>query len=508
MAYLTMLFESFLFVFSNILEIIEDVYPFAESYFDGQRDFEKVDAFIHLAVVFSFKLLCSALFIAFLMLWTWYNLLLKRSFRQDLEAERDDALNTIQQLVVQISELEAMSEKTLVDRNTTLHDYSLLATEKTVLENKLARLQSQPDLQAICWNLKSSLERSQAQCLDLELSLEPSKRLRRDEDSERNELSKQAKRARSELIEVKTSLRLKLECLKADHNENLIVMKKQLDQAKAALPAKLVQLQKENKLGNDEVTLLREILKAQKIKFEAQIDKQSLQIKKLERDLISKQRKHEELEKIYKDLADSEQQEEAHDAEPKMVMDGELQNEIRELKISLNSKTEAISSYQLQIAELEEEIKAEKAEKAKEFFQDNGSTSLQNTKPERLLEAEDTGHDDLESRELEKLPAQRHQLCEIITSLEEMTGNRDQHRAATETYRMQHVEAQKEVKASEGGEQNKLVKAIGELDGKTAGTVEEKGRRTELGIHWRFHFSIFPFSISYGCIDFCDILEF
>lgn len=416
---------------------------------------------------------------------------LKRFSRQDVEAERDDALNIIQQLVVQISELEAMSEKTLADRNAKVHDYSLLATEKTVLENKLARLQSQPDLQAKCWDLKSSLERSQAQCLDLELSLERSKRLRRDEDSERNALSKDAKRARSELIEVKTSLRLELECLKADYNENLTMMKKQRDQAKAALPARLVQLQKENKVRNDEVTLLKEIQKAQETEFEAQLDKQSLQIKKLERDLVSEQRKHDELEKIYKNLADSKQQEEAHGAEPETVMNGELQNEIRELRVSLNSKTEAISSYQLQIAELEEEIKAKNAKEA--FQKDTGLTSLQNTRdqaspdlhveasaanttkilePERLLEAEDIGHDDLESRELEKLPAQRHQLAEIITPLEEMKDNRDQRRAATETYRMQHVEVQKAVKADEGEEQDELVKAVGELDGKTVGMVE------------------------------------
>lgn len=50
MTYLTMLFEAFLFVFSNILEIIEEVYLFAESHFDRQRDFEGVDAFIHVSL--------------------------------------------------------------------------------------------------------------------------------------------------------------------------------------------------------------------------------------------------------------------------------------------------------------------------------------------------------------------------------------------------------------------------------------------------------------------------
>lgn len=422
---------------------------------------------------------------------------LKRSSRKDLEAERDDALNTIQQLVVRISELEAMAEKTLADRNATRHDYGLLSTEKTVLENKLARLQSQPDLQAKCWDLESSLERSQAQCLDLEQSLERSKRLRRDEDSERKALSKQAKRARSELIEVKTSLRLEMECLKADHYENLAMMKKERDQAKAALPARLVQLQKENKVRNDEMTLLKEIRKAQKTKFEAQLAKQSLQIKRLEHDLKGERRDFEDLEKMYEELAASQQREEAHGAEPETVMDGELQNEIRELRISLNSKAEAINSYQSQIAELEEEIKAKEA-----FQKDTGLTSLQNTRdqaspdlqveasaankprilePERLLNAEDTGQDDLESIEWKRLSEQRQQLAETITRLEEMIDNRDQRRAATKTYRTQHVEAQKAVNAGEGGEQGELVKTVGELDGKTAGMAEVETEGAESG---------------------------
>ena len=305
-------------------------------------------------------------------MWTWCNSPLKRSSRQDLEAERDDALNLIQQLVVRISDLEAISEQTLADRNVILHEYSLLTTEKTVLENKLARLQSQPDLQAKCCDLKSSLERSRAQCLDLEISLERSKRLRRDEDSERNELSQQAKRARSELREVKASLRLKFDWLKAEFDENLARTKKQRDQAQAALPARLAQLRRENKDRNGEVTLLRELLKAQKTELEARLHGQSLRIKQLERDLMSEQRNHQELQKIYKNLADSKQQQDAHGAEPETVMDEELQNEIRELRISLDSKAEAINTYRSQIAELEEEIKAKKAKEA--FQKDTGLT--------------------------------------------------------------------------------------------------------------------------------------
>lgn len=43
---LTMAFQGFLFVFSTILEIIEDIYLFWESHYDRQRDFEKLDDFI------------------------------------------------------------------------------------------------------------------------------------------------------------------------------------------------------------------------------------------------------------------------------------------------------------------------------------------------------------------------------------------------------------------------------------------------------------------------------
>ena len=102
-------------------------------------------------------------------------------------------------------------------------------------------------------------------------------------------------------------------------------------------------------------------------------------------------------------------------------------------------------------------------------------------KSEKVLEAEDTGHDDLEASKLEKLPEQRHQLAEIITPLEEIEDSRDQRRSTAETYRMQHVEAQDIVKAGEGGKQDELVNAVGEPDGKTAGKLEVESEGSKSG---------------------------
>lgn len=48
MTFLTMALECFLFIFSNISEMIEDAYLFVKSHFDRQRDFEKRDEFIPL----------------------------------------------------------------------------------------------------------------------------------------------------------------------------------------------------------------------------------------------------------------------------------------------------------------------------------------------------------------------------------------------------------------------------------------------------------------------------
>lgn len=159
-----------------------------------------------------------------------------------------------------------MSDKTTVDRNSYRHDYGLLATENTILGNKLARLQSQPDLEAKCFDLESSLDQSRAECLGLEKSLERSKRLRQDEDSERRALSTQARLAKRKLSGVKTMLMLELECLKVDHREELDLVRKQRDDARATLPTNSHRLHEELKAKDDEMTLLRANLKAQEIK--------------------------------------------------------------------------------------------------------------------------------------------------------------------------------------------------------------------------------------------------
>ncbi|MCJ1271301.1 cingulin-like 1 [Lobaria immixta] len=198
-----MAFQGFLFVFSTILEITEDIYLFWESHYDRQRDFEKLDDFIDLCLSYGLKLLCSAFFAACLALWTWYYPPLKHASRRDLQAERDNAINRTKQLEYENLDLKALSDKMREKQYSTQHEYGLLATANLVLENKLAFLGSQPDLHSKCSDLESSLELYQEQYRHLEESLERSKRLRRDEDCERKALRKQVDQAKSEIIEVK-----------------------------------------------------------------------------------------------------------------------------------------------------------------------------------------------------------------------------------------------------------------------------------------------------------------
>ncbi|MCJ1269021.1 hypothetical protein MMC22_008909 [Lobaria immixta] len=293
-----MAFECFLFVFSTMWEITEDIYLFVESHFDTQRDFEKIDDFLNFAIVYGIKLLCSAVFVACLTLWTWYNSPLKPSSRRDLEAEIVDALDTIQRLVTRNSELQARFDKTLEDHNSTGRDYGLLATEKIILENKLARLQLQPDLQEKCWELESSLDESQARCLDLETSLARSKRLRSDEDSERKALSMEAKQAKSELEKIKAKM--------------------QRDKAITAVPTSVSQLHKEK-------TLLQATLETQKAKFEAQLAEQSQRIHQQNLDLRSARLDFEDLETQFEELAALEQPDEARIAGTKKIEDEEAE---------------------------------------------------------------------------------------------------------------------------------------------------------------------------------------
>lgn len=92
----------------------------------------------------------------------------------------------------------------LQDHYSAQHDYGVLATEKIVLENKLLALsESQPDLQARCSDLETSLEQQQEQCERLQVSLDRSKRLRNYDNSERESLMTQMKQAKSEALEVK-----------------------------------------------------------------------------------------------------------------------------------------------------------------------------------------------------------------------------------------------------------------------------------------------------------------
>ena len=117
----------------------------------------------------------------------------------------------------------------------------------------------------------------------------------------------------------------------------------QRNQAIAAFPKNCSQLQKENKIKNDEARLLKANLEAQMTKFEAQVTEQSAQIHRLNLDLRSKQLSFEDLEKTYLVLVNSNPEEEAHIAEAERGKNEALEIEIKELKTSVDSKDEAIN---------------------------------------------------------------------------------------------------------------------------------------------------------------------
>lgn len=263
---------------------------------------------------------------------------LKRSSRRDLEAERHNADRTIQQLVDNNSKLQAMLDETNKDRNSIWHDYGVLATQNTILENRFAQLQLKPDLQPKCYELELELELSETRCFGLEESLARSKMLRQEEDSERKALTTQAQRAKLELRWVKNKLRLDIQCMKLDFDEDLAAVKKQRDRAMAAMPMSAYQLHKENKVKNDEVTLLKAALEEQKAKFEAQLAEQFQQIQGLKLDLKSEQLNFKELNENYLELAGLEQEEDENDAEPSRAKDEGGDDEITVLKISLDAK--------------------------------------------------------------------------------------------------------------------------------------------------------------------------
>ena len=140
-------------------------------------------------------------------LWTWYRPPQpKQSSRQDIDAERNHAFDRINQLKAENKELKAFSEKTLEDRKSTRDEYGRLATEKIVLENKLARLESKPDFEDKYSDLGTKFEEAQAQPRRLDVSLERSRRLRREDESERKALSDQASQAKGEMLELRASL--------------------------------------------------------------------------------------------------------------------------------------------------------------------------------------------------------------------------------------------------------------------------------------------------------------
>lgn len=323
--------------------------------------------------------------------------------------------------------MQVLLNKTFKDRNAYRQDYGVLATENIILENKLAQLQSGPDLQAKCQDLDSNLDELQARCLDLETSLARSKSLRVDEDSERKALFTEARQAKSELedfknknakVDKKRRVALQTTVYELEkevraRNDKINVMETTVDE-----------LGKEVRARNDKTNVMEAALGAQKTMYEDQIAKQSQQIKQLKLQQLG----HEE----------------------SRLNTAALENETRELKISLESKRATISEHQSRIVGLEETIKAEEA-----FRKDTELTSLENTgnqasqdlqlqaltaanqtriaELERLLGAKDAEY---QSRELENT---RNQLTEIArlqgllawTNAEQATL-REQHRTESQ----------------------------------------------------------------------------
>lgn len=97
----------------------------------------------------------------------WYYAPLEHASRRDLQAERDHAFNRTKQLESENLKLKVSSDK---------------------------MCEEQLDLHSKCSDLESSLELYQEKYRRLEEIFEWSKRLRRDEDSERKALLKQVSR--------------------------------------------------------------------------------------------------------------------------------------------------------------------------------------------------------------------------------------------------------------------------------------------------------------------------
>ena len=178
--------------------------------------------------------MCLSLIAVCLGLWTWYSPPQpKESSRQDVEAERDDAFDQISQLEAVNKQLQAFSDKTIEDCNSTLDHYGRLATQKVVLENKLARLESKPDFEDKYSDLETRLEEAQAQRQRLEESLERSRGLRREDEIERKALSDQATQAKGEMLEVRASfakLKAKAKGKEALYKERLASLENERDQ--------------------------------------------------------------------------------------------------------------------------------------------------------------------------------------------------------------------------------------------------------------------------------------
>lgn len=337
-----------------------------------------------------------------------------------------------QRLLAKNLELQTHIDEVQEDRNSYRGDYGILATQRTVLENQLA--QSQRDLKAKCQEVEIQSE-LEAKCFELESSLIRSERLRRDEDSERKALSFEAGQADSKIKEADAMWKLKLLSLKADYWEELNQVKEQRDEAIAAVPKNSSVLRKELKAKDNEMDLLRVTQKAQTRKLRAKLHKAASHIEqlelKLDLDSSSKQLHHRILEEPVQELAASKTQEEADIVAPANAKDEELEEEIKGLKISLDSQAKAIRGYQSQIEELKETIKAQEAVQTGHpeltSLENTGDQASQDQDPpvdaseaaanqgkieelERLLKAEIADHKDLKSSQLEK---NENQLAEI-----------------------------------------------------------------------------------------------
>lgn len=297
-----------------------------------------------LLLVYGLKLLCSAVFVGLLLLISWYSSPVERVVRQDVQAERDQAVAEAREQDARSSELQKMLDEANRDHQAWANDYGNKAQENIILQNRLDQYQALPDYPAQIWELEKANEK-------LEQSLETARRCVRIEESNSAKLSSKAKNAQHEIDAAKAKLDQQLYSFKVRHLEDLAVVRKERDAARKALAKGLSQLKEELRKASTKqcthqdlyercnyqdqvIAQLKADLSAQRAKFEAQVAEHSSQISKLSADVEAGEREYEELEVNHLDVTDKLNSATSQSEEAGQEI-GRLQSQLEKLSLRL-----------------------------------------------------------------------------------------------------------------------------------------------------------------------------